>query len=119
MNSMEVDINRLLFDQRKRATRWAQTYGYETRNRISEIPDGANYYEVNTNNQFIGNRRKKNANSTAQSSAPLFIISNDTIRPESIVDDLEPIKNTGGRRKSRKNLRKSRKNRRKSRRNRR
>ena len=118
MNSMEVDINRLLFEQKKEAIRWAQTYGYETRNKIDQIPDGASYYEVNTNNQFIGNRRKKNATSRAESSAPLFIISNDTIRPASIVSDLEPIKNSGGR-KSRRTRRKSRKNYRKSRRNRR
>jgi hypothetical protein len=118
MNGMDVNINRVLFNQKKDAIRWAQQYNYETRNKIDHIPDGASYYEVNTNNQFIGNRKTKNATSTAQSSAPLFIISNDNIRPNSIVDDLEPTKNSGGR-KSRRNRRKSRKTRRKSRKTRR
>ena len=113
-----MDINRVLFENKKDAIRWAQTYGYETRNTIGQIPDGASYYEVNTNNQFISNRKTKNATSTAETSKPLFIISSDIIRPASIVSDLEPIKNSGGR-KSRRTRRKSRKNRRTSRRNRR
>jgi hypothetical protein len=33
-----MDINRLLFENKKDAIRWAQTYGYETRNTIGQIP---------------------------------------------------------------------------------
>lgn len=114
IDNTDIIVNRLLNEQKIDAIKWANRNGYETKNNISKIPNGAMYYEVNTNNLYIGNQKTKRDDSAPESTKPLFIISDDRILQGSIENNLDPIKN-GGRRKPRKNIRKSRKNIRKSR----
>ena len=111
---MDHLIKRVIETNKHDVIRWAETNNNNIIRRISDIPDGVSFYEVNLNNNMLGEKRQKNVNSTAESTKPWFIISDDNLKPHSILMNLEPVAGSKRKRKSKKNHRKSKKNHRKS-----
>ena len=113
-------IQEILTNNLTECINFANRNNYVSTQNLDEIPNGTAFYEININNHMVSRKRVKTGTTTPLASHSLYIVTNDDLGPDSIIQSLPPPV-TGGKRKSRRNRkkRKSRKNRRKSNRRRR
>jgi len=81
-------ISKVLNANRKQVIKFAKTNKYKHTNDITVIPLDTQFYEVNTNNNMISFPKKRKSDTILKtvSTAPYFIITDDPLESDSIVD---------------------------------